>query len=127
MNLKNIINLKIRNKLVDKLSSFSNYQINFTDYWGNWTIGVGDKILDMRILNPDFYLMLFSGGSNGIANAYVKGFWECDDLYELFRAFVKNIKLIDTFETGYLKFDVLKNRLLHSLSSNSKSSLAMFE
>ena len=120
MNLKNIINLKIRNKLVDKLSSFSNYQINFTDYWGNWTIGVGDKILDMRILNPDFYLMLFSGGSNGIANAYVKGFWECDDLYELFRAFVKNIKLIDTFETGYLKFDVLKNRLLHSLSSNSK-------
>ena len=43
MNLKNIINLKIRNKLVDKLSSFSNYQINFTDYWGNWTIGVGDK------------------------------------------------------------------------------------
>ena len=120
MNIKKIINLKIRNKLITKFKPFSYYKINFTDLWGNWIIGNGDKSINVKIINPDFYLMLFSSGSNGIANAYIRGFWECDDLYELFRGFVKNIKLIDTFETGYLKFGILKNRLVHFFSSNSK-------
>ena len=120
MNIKKIINLKIRNKLITKFKPFSYYKINFTDLWGNWIIGNGDKSINVKIVNPDFYLMLFSSGSNGIANAYIRGFWECDDLYELFRGFVKNIKLIDTFETGYLKFGILKNRLVHFFSSNSK-------
>ena len=120
MNIKKIINLKIRNKLITKFKPFSYYKINFTDLWGNWIIGNGDKSINVKIINPDFYLMLFSSGSNGIANAYIRGFWECDDLYELFRGFVKNIKLIDTFETGSLKFGILKNRLVHFFSSNSK-------
>ena len=121
MNIKNPFNLAIRNKLINKLNTFSSYKINFTDNWGAWTIGEGDKIINVKILNSDFYLMLFSGGSNGIANAYIKGYWECDDLHELFRAFVKNIELLDSLETGYLKFDVLKNRFMYLLSSNSRS------
>ena len=121
MNIKNPFNLAIRNKLINKLNKFSSYKINFTDNWGTWTIGEGDKIINIKILNSDFYLMLFSGGSNGIANAYIKGYWECDDLHELFRAFVKNIELLDSLETGYLKFDVLKNRFMYLLSSNSRS------
>ena len=121
MNIKNPFNLAIRNKLINKLNTFSSYKINFTDNWGTWTIGEGDKIINIKILNSDFYLMLFSGGSNGIANAYIKGYWECDDLHELFRAFVKNIELLDSLETGYLKFDVLKNRFMYLLSSNSRS------
>ena len=121
MNIKNPFNLAIRNKLINKLNTFSSYKINFTDNWGIWTIGEGDKIINVKILNSDFYLMLFSGGSNGIANAYIKGYWECDDLHELFRAFVKNIELLDSLETGYLKFDVLKNRFMYLLSSNSRS------
>ena len=121
MNIKNPFNLAIRNKLINKLNKFSSYKINFTDNWGIWTIGEGDKIINVKILNSDFYLMLFSGGSNGIANAYIKGYWECDDLHELFRAFVKNIELLDSLETGYLKFDVLKNRFMYLLSSNSRS------
>ena len=121
MNIKNPFNLSIRNKLINKLNKFSSYKINFTDNWGIWTIGEGDKIINVKILNSDFYLMLFSGGSNGIANAYIKGYWECDDLHELFRAFVKNIELLDSLETGYLKFDVLKNRFMYLLSSNSRS------
>ena len=120
MNIKKIINLKIRNKLITKFKPFSYYKINFTDLWGNWIIGNGDKSINVKIINPVFYLLLFSSGSNGIANAYIRGFWECDDLYELFRGFVKNIKLIDTFETGSLKFGILKNRLVHFFSSNSK-------
>ena len=121
MNIKNPFNLAIRNKLINKLNTFSSYKINFTDNWGTWAIGEGDKIINVKILNSDFYLMLFSGGSNGIANAYIKGYWECDDLHELFRAFVKNIELLDSLETGYLKFDVLKNRFMYLLSSNSRS------
>ena len=121
MNIKNPFNISIRNKLMNKLNKFSSYKINFTDNWGIWTIGEGDKIINVKILNSDFYLMLFSGGSNGIANAYIKGYWECDDLHELFRAFVKNIELLDSLETGYLKFDVLKNRFMYLLSSNSRS------
>ena len=121
MNIKNPFNISIRNKLINKLNKFSSYKINFTDNWGIWTIGEGDKIINVKILNSDFYLMLFSGGSNGIANAYIKGYWECDDLHELFRAFVKNIELLDSLETGYLKFDVLKNRFMYLLSSNSRS------
>ena len=121
MNIKNPFNLSIRNKLINKLNKFSSYKINFTDNWGIWTIGEGDKIINVKILNSNFYLMLFSGGSNGIANAYIKGYWECDDLHELFRAFVKNIELLDSLETGYLKFDVLKNRFMYLLSSNSRS------
>ena len=121
MNIKKYINSIIRKKLIKKLNKFSTYKIIFTDELGVWTIGEGNKIINVKILNPDFYLMIFSGGSNGIANAYTKGYWECDKLYELFRAFVRNIELLDSLESGYLKFDILKNRLIYILSSNSKS------
>ena len=61
MNIKNPFNLAIRNKLINKLNKFSSYKINFTDNWGIWTIGEGDKIINIKILNSDFYLMYFQG------------------------------------------------------------------
>ena len=53
MNIKNPFNLAIRNKLINKLNTFSSYKINFTDNWGTWAIGEGDKIINVKILNSD--------------------------------------------------------------------------
>ncbi len=48
----------------------------------------GGKPWDLRIKDERFYRRVLSDGSLGLGESYMDGWWECDDLAELFRRLI---------------------------------------
>ena len=83
----------------------------------------GDPNADLAativLKNEDFYTDVAFQGSVGAAESYMAGDWNCDDLTQLVRIFVRNRDLMDGMEGGSAKF---KNALLkigHLLNKNT--------
>ena len=54
----------------------------------------------VSIRDPRFYRRLVFGGSLGAAEAYIRGYWTCDDLVDLVRIFCRNAALAAGLERG---------------------------
>ena len=54
----------------------------------------------MRVHDPRFYTEIAFGGSVGAGEAYMRGYWSCDDLTALVRIMLRNRELLDGMETG---------------------------
>ena len=52
--------------------------------------GEGSLAAKIEIRDPRFYRHLVFGGSLGAAEAYIRGYWTCDDLVSLVRIFCRN-------------------------------------
>jgi cyclopropane-fatty-acyl-phospholipid synthase len=48
----------------------------------------GDRPWDIRINNEGFYRRVLNAGSLGLGESYMEGWWECEDLAELFRRLI---------------------------------------
>ena len=75
------------------------------------TIYVGD---------PRFYTDIAFGGSVGAGEAYMSGFWSCDDLTALTRIITRNRDVLDGIETGLARLTIPLRKLFHFLHRNSK-------
>jgi cyclopropane-fatty-acyl-phospholipid synthase len=61
-----------------------------------------------------------SKGLNGAAEAYVKGWWECNDLTSLVRIFVRNRHMAENLEGGLANIASWLFTLQHSFRNNSR-------
>ena len=75
------------------------------------TIYVGD---------PRFYTDIAFGGSVGAGEAYMSGFWSCDDLTALTRIITCNRDVLDGIETGLARLTIPLRKLFHFSHRNSK-------
>lgn len=64
-------------KEVERLLSIANIRINGTRAW------------DVQVHNPLFFHRVLSHGSLGLGEAYMDGWWDCDDLAEFFHRVLK--------------------------------------
>jgi len=81
------------------------------------TIGVQATI---HVHNPRFYGEIAFGGSIGAGEAYMLGYWSCDDLTGLIRLMVLNQDVMDSLEGGmaWLVRPLLK--VLHWMNRNTQ-------
>ena len=70
--------------------------------------------------DPRFYTETAFGGSVGAGEAYMSGFWSCDDLTALIRIMVRNRDILDGMETGPARLTVPLRKFFHFLRRNSK-------
>jgi cyclopropane-fatty-acyl-phospholipid synthase len=75
----------------------------------------------ITIRNPHTYADLALGGTIGVADAYRRGFWSCDDLTTLVRIFVLNRELLDGVEGGLAILTRPLFRAMHWLNRNTKT------
>ena len=61
------------------------------------------------------------GGGLGIAEAYARGYWDCDDLVTLMRLMARNAGILTGFERGQVAIVKQVSRLGHWLSRNTLS------
>ncbi len=96
----------------------------------------GDSSSSMKakveILSSDFYVMLGSGGSLGVAEAYAANTWRSDDLVMLIRIVIKNTSLMNQLESVWARLLVPLNSFLHwrrknSLSGSKENILAHYD
>ena len=76
--------------------------------------------MTLRVLDPRFYRHAAFGGSVGAGEAYIRGYWTCDDLTTLIRIMVLNRATLERMESGWARLHRPAMRLLHWLHRNSK-------
>ncbi len=95
--------------------------IEFTD--GDKVYSFGDRNSEMRVnvrvLSPEFYVLLGSGGLVGAAEAYTSGFWETDELLLLIRIVLRNKEVLGKLESGWSKMLDPLNIAIHWNRKNS--------
>jgi len=104
-----------------RLGGLSGGLLSVRDSWGEWHAGDNSSTsVTLLVLDPGVYVSLVTGGSLGVARAFMDGRWECNDLTALLRLFIRNMSVVDGVETGLAKFSNLFARFQHRLRANSR-------
>ena len=73
----------------------------------------------IQVADPRFYSEIAFGGSIGGGEAYMHGYWSCDDLVSLVRILLQNRRVLDGMETGAARFTEPLQKLFHWVNKNS--------
>lgn len=87
-------------------------------YFGTAT-GNGPRA-QITVKDPLFYSEIAFGGSIGAGEAYMSGYWQCDDLVVLIRLLLRNRHVIDQMEGGLARMTAPLQKLFHRINRNSR-------
>lgn len=84
---------------------------------------IGEHPLDvtMTLYDPSVYRQLLLGGSIALADSYINGEWDTDDLTGLIRLAARNLKVLDKLEGRFAQISKTLERTKHRLRSNDKA------
>jgi cyclopropane-fatty-acyl-phospholipid synthase len=74
----------------------------------------------VEVRHARFYRAAVLGGSLAVAESYLRGEWECDQLVELFRLLIRNRSTTTAVEHGFARLATLAQRVVHRWRSNSR-------
>jgi cyclopropane-fatty-acyl-phospholipid synthase len=74
----------------------------------------------VTVFDPAVYTEVALGGSIGVAEAYMRGQFACDDLTALVRVFLRNRDVLDGLESGPARLGRPILRLAHWLNRNNR-------
>ena len=80
----------------------------------------GGPSATITVCDPSFYIDMAFGGSIGAGEAYMAGYWTCDDLSTLVRIVVLNRRLLIEMEGGLATAAQPLHWLLHALRKNTQ-------
>ncbi len=110
------------NFVLTKLKIINNGKLILQNYNGeSYIFGNSDDILEVKIKihNPKFYFNILRGGSNALAESYIKNDFETSNLPSLIELTAKNIDVIHKF-SGILNISSLNNIFRNLFLSNTR-------
>ena len=81
--------------------------------------GAGSLEATIRVHNPRFYADSLFGGTVGAGEAYMRGYWDCDNLTALVRLMVVNRDLLGGIDSGWSRFSAPLLKAAHWLNRNT--------
>jgi cyclopropane-fatty-acyl-phospholipid synthase len=110
--------------LLRALTQLQHGQINLLDAAREYRFGRKTErcalSVTVRVLNHLFYRHAALGGSVGAGEAYIRGYWSCDDLTALIRIMVVNRGALARMDSGWARVQRPLARALHWLHRNSR-------
>lgn len=80
----------------------------------------GDSVsAHICVMDPRFWSEVAFGGSIGGGEAYMHGYWRCDDLVSLVRLLLRNREVLDGMEGGVARLTAPLQRLFHWVNRNT--------
>lgn len=117
-----LVNGLARRVLTDRLRNLRGGQLTLIDDSGESTLGrAADLQATLTVRDAHFFRHAVLGGSLSIAESYLRGHWDCDDLTALFRIFLRNLDTTDRLACGLSRAFKLVNRLYHQWHANSRA------
>jgi len=90
---------------------------------GDEILSFGDSESDDKVTvtihSNEFYVFLGSGGVNGVAEAYMAGYWAADNLVLLLQIVIKNKKILLSLDSGFAKLINPINKFIHWRKQNT--------
>jgi cyclopropane-fatty-acyl-phospholipid synthase len=74
----------------------------------------------VTVNDPRFYGDVAFGGSIGAGEAWMRGYWQCDNPVELMRIMVRNRGMLDGMEEGLARLSAPAQRLFHWINRNTR-------
>jgi cyclopropane-fatty-acyl-phospholipid synthase len=75
----------------------------------------------LQVHRSRFFRQAFFGGTLSVAESYLRGDWDCDDLTNLFRIFVRNRTAADRVAGPLARLAELAQRLYHGWRANTRA------
>jgi len=75
----------------------------------------------IRIRNPKFYSDIAFGGSTGAGEAYINGYWACDELSDLLRILIHNRDVLEEMDKGLAVLSRPLQKVIHFLNKNTRN------
>jgi len=114
-----------RRAVFARLGSLRHGSVSVVDGHERHTFGQVTPVCPLQatitIRDPHTYADVALGGTIGVADAYRRGFWSCDDLTTLVRIFVLNRELLDGVEGGLATLTRPLLTAMHWLNRNTKT------
>ncbi len=121
----------LRGQLLSKMGAMRGGRLTLVDPLGEAVLGEADDgALQVRIHVRDlrFYRAVAANGSVGAGEAFIQGWWQCDDggggagdgLVRLVRLLVRNRDLLDGMESGPARLGGWAMRAWHRLRRNTR-------
>ena len=107
-------------KFLDKIERG---KLTVTDSQGITVFGDSKSDLEVNliIVEDSAYADFLVGGSLGAGESYIRGEWTCSDLTKLIRLFARNMKLVESMDSGLAKVGAPILRTLHWMNRNTKT------
>jgi len=80
-----------------------------------------DLAAEITVLDPRFFAEIAFGGSIGAGEAFMHGYWACDDLVALVRILLRNREVLDGMEGGLARLTAPLQALYHRANRNSRA------
>lgn len=107
--------------ITGQLGELREGQLQIIDRVGTTVYGQpSDLFVTMHVREPRFFRHAVLGGTLSVAESYLNGDWDCDDLTALFRLFVRNMNAADQIDRGVSRVAQWSHRLYHWWHANSK-------
>ena len=116
------------NFVLKKLKTINSGKLILQNYNGEtYIFGNADDTLEVKIKihNPKFYFNILRGGSNALAESYIKNDFETSNLPSLIELTAKNIDVIHKF-SGILNISSLNNIFRNLFLSNTRKKSAQY-
>jgi len=117
-----------RGALLGALEHLEHGELRLIDADGEYRFGRANARCPLgatlRIRDARFYADTAFGGSVGAGEAYIRGYWSCDDLTALMRIMVLNRAALSGLEGGLARLSRPFYKLFHALHRNSKDGSA---
>jgi cyclopropane-fatty-acyl-phospholipid synthase len=114
---------RLARRVVKKqLAGLRRGEITLCDASGTSSLGQpADLQATIRIHQPRFFRQAVLGGTLSLADSYVRGDWDCDDLRNLFRIIVRNRDSVDRLDGGLARVASYRHRLFHWWRTNTRT------
>lgn len=113
----------LRQRLHAQMASLQGRPLHIVDALGSAELARADGManaITLQVSDPRFYRAVAANGSVGAAEAYMDGYWSCEDLVGLVQLLVRNRALLDGIETGWARLGGLAMRGLHAVRRNTR-------
>jgi cyclopropane-fatty-acyl-phospholipid synthase len=111
--------------LCSRLSKLEVGQVTIVDCDGEQLFGTidqsGELSVEIKVVDQRFYSDIAFGGTVAAGEAYMQGYWHCNNLTALVRIMLRNRQVMDQVEGGFSLFKAPLLRLLHWLNRNSQA------
>ena len=81
----------------------------------------GELSVEIKVEDPRFYSDIAFGGTMAAGEAYMQGYWSCNNLTGLVRIMLRNRQVMDQVEGGFSLFKAPILRFIHWLNRNSQA------
>jgi cyclopropane-fatty-acyl-phospholipid synthase len=111
--------------LFSQLRKIKHGRLRFVDVDVNQSFGVltdlGPFDVTLRVRDARFYGDAVFGGTTGAGEAYMRGYWDCDNLTALVRLMVVNRELMNDVDSGWSRLSSPLFKAAHWLNRNTSA------